>query len=159
MSTESLEEVIQKLTRPTQVVDLKEAIPRYIIVFGFTPAGDPSGLMRAKVTKMIQASIHTTDCVTFNEEDDDAMTMDVPFSSIWIGSEAFRSIVCSTTLLSTSQVDIHSAVYLPSSQSLFKKPKFDSAPSVHILVMYPKSRGSDNIFSEWTGITKSSILS
>jgi hypothetical protein len=115
--------------------------------------------MRAKVTKMIQASIHTTDCVTFNEEDDDAMTMDVPFSSIWIGSEAFRSIVCSTTLLSTSQVDIHSAVHLPSSQSLFKKPKFDSAPSVHILVMYPKSRGSDNIFSEWTGITKPSILS
>jgi hypothetical protein len=58
--------------------------------------------------------MHTTDCVTFDEEDDDAMTMDVPFLSMWIGSEAFRSVVCSLTLLTTSQVDVHSMVYLPS---------------------------------------------
>jgi hypothetical protein len=148
MSAKFLEGVIQKLTWPTQVVNMKEAIPRYIIVFGFTPDGDPSGLMRAEVTKMIQASIHTTDCVTFDEEDDDAMTMDVPFPSVWIGSEAFWSVVCSTTLLSNSQVDVHSMVYLPPSQSLFKKPKFDSTPSVHILVKYPKFGGSDNLFSE-----------
>jgi hypothetical protein len=45
-------------------------------------------------------------------------------------------------------------VYLPSSQSLFKKLKLDSAPSVNILVLYPKSGGSENLFSEWTGITK-----
>jgi hypothetical protein len=110
MSTETLEEVIHKLTGPTQVVDLKEAIPRYIIVFGFSPAGDPSGLMRTEVTKMIQASMHTTDCSTFDEEDDDAMTMDVPFPSVWIGSEAFRSAICSLTLLTTSQVDVHRAI-------------------------------------------------
>jgi hypothetical protein len=48
MSADSLEEVIQKLTRPTQVVDLKEAIPRYIIVSGFTPARDPAGFIRAE---------------------------------------------------------------------------------------------------------------
>jgi hypothetical protein len=45
-------------------------------------------------------------------------------------------------------------LYLPPSQSLFKKPKFDSAPSVHILILYPKSRGLENLFSKWTGITK-----
>jgi hypothetical protein len=82
MSADSLEEVIQKLTGPTQVVNLKEAIPRYIIVSGFTPAGDPAGLIRAEVTKVIQASIHTMDCVTFDEEVDDAMTMDVLFPSV-----------------------------------------------------------------------------
>jgi hypothetical protein len=98
--------------------------------------------------------MHTTDCSTFDEEDDDAMIMDVPFPSVWIGSEAFRSVVCSSTLLSTSQVDVHSVVYLPSSQSLFKKPKLDSAPSVNILVLYPKSGGSENLYGKWTGITK-----
>jgi hypothetical protein len=36
----------------------------------------------------------------------------------------------------------------------FKKPILDSAPSVHISVLYPKSGGSENLFSEWTGITK-----
>jgi hypothetical protein len=154
MSTDSLEEVIQKLTGPTQVVDLKEAIPWYIIVFGFTPAGNPAGLIRAEVTKVIQASMHTTDCVTFDEEDDDAMTMDVPFPSVWFGSEVFWSVVCSSTLLTTSQVDVHSVVYLPSSRSLFKKLKLDSAPSVHISVLYPKFGGSKNLFSEWMGITK-----
>jgi hypothetical protein len=56
--------------------------------------------------------------------------------------------------LTTSQVDVHSVLYLPSSRSLFKKPKLDSAPSVHISVLYPKSRGSENLFSEWTRITK-----
>jgi hypothetical protein len=45
-------------------------------------------------------------------------------------------------------------VYLPSSRSLFKKLKFDSASSMHISVLYPKSGGSDNLFSKWTGITK-----
>jgi hypothetical protein len=45
-------------------------------------------------------------------------------------------------------------LYLPPSRSLFKKPILDSAPSVHISVLYPKSRGSKNLFSEWTGITK-----
>jgi hypothetical protein len=154
MSADSLEEVIQKLTGPIQVVDLKEAIPQYIIVSGFTPARDPAGLVRAEVTKVIQASMHTTDCVTFDEEDDDAMTMDVSFPSVWIGSEAFWSVVCSSTLLTTSQVDVHSMVYLPSSRSLFKKPKLNSAPSVHISVLYPKSGGSENLFSEWTGIMK-----
>lgn len=89
MSTESFEEVILKLTRPTQVIDLKEAILRYIIVSGFTLAGDPASLIRAEVTKVIQASMHMTDCVTFNEEDDDAMTMNVPFPLVWFGSEAF----------------------------------------------------------------------
>jgi hypothetical protein len=98
--------------------------------------------------------MHTTDCVTFDEDDDDAMTMDVPFQSVWIGSEAFRSAVCSTTLVATSQVDVHSVLYLPPSRSLFKKPKFDTAPNVHIWVLYLKSRGSDNLFNEWMGITK-----
>jgi hypothetical protein len=154
MSTESFEEVILKLTGPIQVVDLKEAILQYIIVSGFTPAGDPASLIRAEVMKVIQASIHTTDCVIFDEEDDDAMTMDVPFPSVWFGSEAFRSVICSSTLLTTSQVDVHSVLYLPSSRSFFKKPKLDSAPSVHISVLYPKSGGSENLFSEWTGITK-----
>jgi hypothetical protein len=98
--------------------------------------------------------MHTMDYVTFDEEDNDAMTMDVPFPSVWIGFEVFRSVVCSTTLLTTSQVDIHSVLYLPLSRSLFKKLKFDSTPSVHISVLYPKSRGSENLFSEWTGITK-----
>jgi hypothetical protein len=45
MSTDSLEDVLQKLTGPTQVVDLKEAIPQYIIVSGFTPARDLAGLI------------------------------------------------------------------------------------------------------------------
>jgi hypothetical protein len=126
MSADSLEEVIEKLTGPTQVVELKEAILRYIIVSGFTPAGDPARLIRAEVAKVIQASIHTMDCVTFDEEDDDAMTMDVSFPSEWIGSEAFRSVVCNSTLLTTSQVDVHSVVYLPSSQSLLKKPKLEA---------------------------------
>jgi hypothetical protein len=111
-------------------------------------------LIQAEVIKVIHASTHTTDCVTFDEEDDDAMTIEVPFSSVWFGSEAFRSVVCSLTLLTTSEVDVYSTVYLPSSRSLFKKPKLDSAPSVHISVLYPKSRGSENKFSEWTGITK-----
>jgi hypothetical protein len=98
----ALEEVIQKLTGPTQVVDLKEAIPQYIIVSGFTPTGDLARLVRAEVTKVIQVSMHTTDCVTFDEDDDDPMTMDVPFPLVWFGSEAFRSVVCSSTLLTTS---------------------------------------------------------
>jgi hypothetical protein len=80
--------------------------------------------------------------------------MDVLFPLVWIGSEAFRSVVCSSTLLTTSHVDVHSMVYLPSSRSFFKKPKLDSAPSVNISVLYPKSRGSKNLFNEWTGITK-----
>jgi hypothetical protein len=82
------------------------------------------------------------------------MSMDVPFPSIWIGSEVLWSVVCSTTLLTTSQVDVHSVLYLPPSRSLFKKPILDSAPSVYISVLYPKSRGFENLFSEWTGITK-----
>jgi hypothetical protein len=53
LSTETIEEVIQKLIGPIQVVDLKEAILRYIIVFRFSSAGDPCGLMRTEVTKMI----------------------------------------------------------------------------------------------------------
>ena len=53
MSTDSLEKVIQKLTGPTQVIDLKEAIPQYIIVSGFTPSRDPIRLIRAEVTKVI----------------------------------------------------------------------------------------------------------
>jgi hypothetical protein len=57
-------------------------------------------------------------------------------------------------LLTTSQVNIHRVLYLPPSRSLFKKPKLDSAPNVHISVLYPKSRGSENLFDEWTGITK-----
>jgi hypothetical protein len=87
--------------------------------------------MRTKVSKVIQASMHTTDCLTFDEEDNDAMSMDVPFPSVWIGSEVLWSVVCSTTLLTTSQVNVHSVLYLPPSQSLFK-----------------------NLFSEWMGITK-----
>jgi hypothetical protein len=102
MSAESLEEVMQKLTGPIHVVDLKEAIPRYIIVFEFSAAGDPSSLIQTEVIKVIHASIHTMDCVTFDEEDDDAMTMDVLFPSVWIGYEAFQSIVCSSMLLTTS---------------------------------------------------------
>jgi hypothetical protein len=125
-----------------------------MIVFGFSVARDPSTVMRTEVLKVIQASMHTTDCLTFDEEDNDAMSMDVPFPSVWIGSEVLRSVVCSTMLLTTSQVDVHSVLYLPPSRSLFKKPKLESAPSVHISVMYPKSRGSENLFSEWTGITK-----
>jgi hypothetical protein len=152
MSADSLEEVIQKLTGPTQVVDLKEAIPQYIIVSGFTPTGDLARLIRGEVTKVFQASILMTDYATFDEEDDDSMTMDVPFPSVLIGSEAFRSVVCSSTLLTTSQVDIYSVVYLLSSQSLLKKPKLDSTPSVHISVLYSKSGGSENKFSEWTAI-------
>jgi hypothetical protein len=154
MAAETLEEVIQKLTRPTQVVDLNEAIPRYIIVFGFSAAGDPSVVMRTEVSKVIQASMHTTDCLTFDEEDNDAMSMDVPFPSVWIGSEVLQSVVCSTMLLTTSQVDVHSVLYLPPSRSLFKKPILDSAPSVHISVLYPKSRCFENLLSERTGITK-----
>jgi hypothetical protein len=63
MSAASFEELIQKLIGPAQVVDMKEVVPQYIIVFGFTPTRNPSGLLRAKVTKMIQASMHTTDRV------------------------------------------------------------------------------------------------
>jgi hypothetical protein len=137
MATETLEEVIEKLTRPTQVVDLNEAIPWYMIVFGFSAAGDPSAVRRAEVSKVIQASMHTTDCLTFDEEDNDAMSMDVPFPLVWIGSKVLRNVVCSTTLLTTSHVNVHSVLYLPPSRSVFKKPKFDSAPSVHILVLYP----------------------
>jgi hypothetical protein len=154
MAAETLEEVIQKLTGPTQVVDLNEAIPRYIIVFEFSAAGDPSSVMQNEVLKVIQASIHTTDCMTFDDEDNDAMSMDVPFPSVWIGSELLRSVVCSTTLLATSQVAAHSVLYLPPSRSLFKKPILESAPSVHISVLYPKSGGSENLFNERTGITK-----
>jgi hypothetical protein len=154
MAAEILEEVIQKLTGPTQVVDLNEAIPQYIIVFGFSAAGDPSSVMRTEVSKVIQASMHTTDYLTFDDEDNDAMEMDVLFPSIWIGSEVLWSVVCSMTLLTTSQVDVHSVLYLPPSRSLFKKPILDSTPSVHISVLYPKSRGSENLFGEWTGITK-----
>jgi hypothetical protein len=29
----------------------------------------------------------------------------------------------------------------------------NSAPSVYISILYPKSRGSENLFSAWTGIT------
>jgi hypothetical protein len=57
--------------------------------------------MRTEVSKVIQASMHTTDCLTFDEEDNDAMSMDVPLLSVWIGSKVFRSVVCSTTLLTT----------------------------------------------------------
>jgi hypothetical protein len=149
MAAETLEEVIQKLTGPTQVVDLNEAIPRYIIVFGFSAARDPSSMMRTEVLKVIQASMHTTDYMTFDDEDNDAMSMDVPFPSVLIGSEVLRSVVCSTTLLTTSQVGIHSVLYLPPSRSLFKKPILDSAPSMHISVMYAKSGGSETLFSEW----------
>jgi hypothetical protein len=53
MAAETLEEVIQKLTRPTHVVDLKEAIPWYMIVFGINAAGDPSSLMQNEVSKVI----------------------------------------------------------------------------------------------------------
>jgi hypothetical protein len=66
MAAETLEEVIEKLTEPTYVVDLNEAIPRYMIVFGFSAAGDPSAMMRTEVSKVIQASMHMTDCLTFN---------------------------------------------------------------------------------------------
>jgi hypothetical protein len=103
---------------------------------------------------VIQASMHTTDCMTFDDEDNDAISMDVPFPLVWIGSEVLRSVVCSMTLLATSQVAAHSVLYLPPSRSLFKKPILDSAPSVHISVMYPKSGGSENLFNEWTRITK-----
>ena len=102
MATEILEEVIQKLTGPIQVVDLNEAIPHYMIVFEFSAVGDPFAMMRTKVSKVIQASMHTTDCLIFYENDNDTMSMDVPFPSVWIGSEVFRSVVCSTTLLTTS---------------------------------------------------------
>jgi hypothetical protein len=98
--------------------------------------------------------MHTTNCLTFDEEDNDTMSMDVPFLSVWIGSEVLRSVVCSTTLLTTSQVDVHNMLYLPPPRSLFKKLILDSAPSVHISVLYPKSRDSKNLSSEWTGITK-----
>jgi hypothetical protein len=66
----------------TQVVDLNEAIPRYISVFGFSAAEDPSSMMRIEVLKVIQASMHTTDCMTFDDEDNNAMSMDVPFPSV-----------------------------------------------------------------------------
>jgi hypothetical protein len=125
-----------------------------MIVFGFSAAENPSTVMRTEVSKVIQASMHTTDCLTFDEDDNDAISIDVPFPSVWIGFEVLWSVVCSTTLLTTSLIDIHSVLYLPPSQSLFKKPKFDSAPSVHISVLYPKSRGSEIFFNEWTGITK-----
>jgi hypothetical protein len=92
MAAETLEEVIQKLIGPIQVVDLKEAIPRYMIVFGFSAARDPSAVMRIKVLKVIQASMHTTNCLTFDEEDNDAMSMDVLFPSVWIGPEVLQSV-------------------------------------------------------------------
>jgi hypothetical protein len=98
--------------------------------------------------------MHTTDCMTFDDEDNDAISMNVPFSSVWNGSELLWSVVCSTTLVATSQVAVHNVLYLPPSRSLFKKPILDSAPSVHISVLYPKSGGSKNLFSEWTRITK-----
>jgi hypothetical protein len=53
MAIETFEEVIQKVIGPTQVVNLKEAIPRYMIVFGFSAAGDPSAMMRTEVSKVI----------------------------------------------------------------------------------------------------------
>jgi hypothetical protein len=53
MVAETLEKVIQKLTGPTQVINLKEVIPRYMIVFGFSAAGDPSAMMRTEVSKVI----------------------------------------------------------------------------------------------------------
>jgi hypothetical protein len=34
------------------------------------------------VWKVIQASMHTTDCMTFDDKDNDAMSMDVPFPSV-----------------------------------------------------------------------------
>ena len=102
---------------------------------------------------MIQAFMHTTNYVTFDEEDDDTMTMDVPFLLVWIGPEAFRSAICNSMLLTTCQVDVHSVVYLPLLRSLFKKPKLNFAPNLHILVLYSKFGGSENLFSEWTGIT------
>jgi hypothetical protein len=74
-----------------------------MIVFGFSAAGDPFAVMRTKVSKVIQVSMHTMDILTFDEEDDDAMSMDVPFPSVWIGYEVFQSIVCSMMLLTTSQ--------------------------------------------------------
>jgi hypothetical protein len=82
MAAETLEEVIEKLTGPTHVVDLNEAIPWYIIVFGFSAAEDPSSVMRIEVLKVIQASMHTTDCITFDDKDNDAISMDVPFPSV-----------------------------------------------------------------------------
>ena len=57
-------------------------------------------------------------------------------------------------LLTTSMEDVHSVLYLPPLRSLFKKLKLDSAPSMHISVLYPKSRGSEDLFNEWTRITK-----
>ena len=73
-----------------------------MIVFGFSVAGDPFAVMQTKVSKVIQASIHTTDYLTFDEEDNDAISMDVPFPSVWIRSEVLWSVVCCTTLLTTS---------------------------------------------------------
>ena len=104
--------------------------------------------------KVIQASIHTTNCLTFNEKNDDATSMEVPFLLVWIGYEVFWSIVCNTMLLTTSQVDVHSVLYLSLLRLFFKRPKFDSTPSVHISVLYPMSRGSEDLFSAWMGITK-----
>jgi hypothetical protein len=48
-----------------------------MIIFGFSAAGDSSTVMQTKVSKVIQASMHTTDYLTFDEEDNDAMSMDV----------------------------------------------------------------------------------
>lgn len=62
--------------------------------------------------------------------------------------------MCNSTLLTTSQVDVHSMLYLPSSRSFFKKPKLHFAPSVYILVLYLESGGPENLFNKWTGITK-----
>jgi hypothetical protein len=45
-----------------------------MIVFGFSAAGDPSVMMQTEVSKVIQASMHTTDCLTFNEEDNEHTT-------------------------------------------------------------------------------------
>jgi hypothetical protein len=121
MAAETLEEVIEKLIGPPQVVDLNEAIPRYMIVFGFSAAGDPSAVMRTEVSKVIQASMHTTDCLTFDEEDNDAMSMDVPFPSVWIGSEVLRSVVCSTTVITQDRIIPY---YAPN--SFIKHSKSDS---------------------------------
>ena len=113
MAAETLEEVLVKLRGPTQVVNMRESIPRYMVVFGFSAAGDPEAVTRTEVQKVIQATMHETDSKTFDEFDDDAMKMEVPYTSLWIGSEHFRSAICSTTLVTTFVVDVHSMVYLP----------------------------------------------
>ena len=88
MSIENLEKVFHKLSRPTQVIDMKEDILQYFIVFEFTPTGDPSSLLRGDVTKVIRASMHSIEIVNLDDDEDvDLMTMDVPLPLVWIGSE------------------------------------------------------------------------